>query len=306
MSTFNPVNNLFPTGSTGGSSNQYGSYPSLPNFNPSSSGNTGAPGTTDNSGFITGINPSTGTYNNASPTGSPNLFYSSTPGGQNVLGTNTYTAPTYDPSFTSSFYQQLSSLLGGQGGSGGLQSQLLSFLGGGPSNIPGSGQLSAIAQTGDPINVLPEWQQMIAAQQQNIQQNEANLKKQFAFGGDLQSSPFATGISNYLQQTTADQNSLLGQLSTQASQQAVQNSLTASSDLTGLAGSESQFIEQLLSSGSTSSPGVINKASNSNLLGGIGSILGGLGTAAGEIGSAIGAAGGGGGAAALTGLLAAI
>jgi hypothetical protein len=56
---------------------------------------------------------------------------------------------------------------------------------------------------------------MINAQQQNIAQNQANLKEQFGAMGNLAGSPFGTAMSNYMQQTTADQNALLGQLQQQ-------------------------------------------------------------------------------------------
>jgi hypothetical protein len=92
-----------------------------------------------------------------------------------------------------------------------LLAQLMQFFqtgqGGG---APGLSQLSNIANNG--VSATPEWQSMIAAQQQNIQQNQANLKEQFGSMGDLAGSPFGTAMSNYMQQTTADQNSLLGQL----------------------------------------------------------------------------------------------
>lgn len=75
---------------------------------------------------------------------------------------------------------------------------------------PGLNTLSTIANNG--ISALPEWQSMIDAQQQNIHQNEANLKEQFGAMGNLAGSPFGTAMSNFEQQTTKDQNALLGQL----------------------------------------------------------------------------------------------
>lgn len=92
-----------------------------------------------------------------------------------------------------------------------LLQQLMSFFqtgqGGG---MPGMSNLANIANNG--VSALPEWQSMIAAQQQNIGQNQAQLKEQFAGMGDLAGSPFGNAMSNYMQQTTLDQNSLLGQL----------------------------------------------------------------------------------------------
>jgi hypothetical protein len=77
-------------------------------------------------------------------------------------------------------------------------------------SMPGMSTLADIANNG--VSALPEWQSMVAAMGQNTAQNEAQLKEQFAGMGDLAGSPFATGISNYLQQTNLDQNALLGQL----------------------------------------------------------------------------------------------
>jgi hypothetical protein len=91
--------------------------------------------------------------------------------------------------------------------------QLMSFFQGGGSSMPGADTLGNIANNG--ISALPEWQSMIAAQGQNIQQNQANLKEQFAGMGDLAGSPFGIAMSNYMQQTTLDQNALLGQLQQQ-------------------------------------------------------------------------------------------
>lgn len=248
--------NTWATPVTSGGSNQWMNYPALPNFN-------------------TGINPSTGAFSNA---GKPGQYFQNTPGGKSDMGGNIFTAPTFDPAFTSQFYQMLSSLMGGQGGN--LQGNLLSFLSGGPSSIPGASSLSQMAQTGNPISALPEWQAMLQAQQQNIAQNQANLKEQFAFGGNLQSSPFGTAMSNYMQQTTADQNALLAQLEQQAMESAMNRELQASTSLTGMAGAESQFLNQLFSGGATASPGLFEKHKGS-LLGGIGSLLGGLGSFAG-------------------------
>jgi len=92
-----------------------------------------------------------------------------------------------------------------------LLSQLMNFFQTGQGgSLPGMSQLSTIANNG--VSALPEWQSMINAQQQNIQQNQANLKEQFGSMGDLAGSPFGTAMSNYMSQTTADQNALLGQL----------------------------------------------------------------------------------------------
>lgn len=270
-----------PSMTGGGGANQWMSYPALPNFSANSA--QSSPMTAPSS-----INPATGAYSGA---GNPGQFFPGMPGGKNDMGGNIFQQPTYDPSFTSSFFQMLQGLMGGQGGN--LQGDFLSFLTGGNSNIPGANQLTSMAQTGNPISAMPEWQAMLQAQQQNISQNEANLKEQFAFSGDLQSSPFGTSMSNYLQQTSKDQNALLAQMDTTAMENAMQRELQASTATTGMAGAEMQFLDQLFSQGATASPGLFNKSKTSGLgglLGGIGSLLGGAGAAAGAASDAGGIA----------------
>lgn len=245
--TFGGSSERMPWGGGGGSpggSNQWMSYPALPNFNPSSS--------------------SSGSYTLADQL----------VGGKHQLGGGQTTEPTMDPTFTNSFYQMLQSLLGGGGN---LQNQLLSFLGGTPSSIPGADSLTGMAQTGKPISALPEWQKMIDAQQRGIGENAANLKEQFAFMGDLASSPMATGMSDFYAQTSKDQNALLGQLDTQAMENAMQRELAASQDITGMAGAESQFLNQLFQGSALASPNIYGGKKGSSLLGGIGSLLGGVG-----------------------------
>jgi hypothetical protein len=68
---------------------------------------------------------------------------------------------------------------------------------------------------------------MVDAQKTNIAQNQANLKEQFASMGGLASSPAANAMALYNAQTSADQNSLLGQLQTQALEQAQGRALQA-------------------------------------------------------------------------------
>ena len=94
-----------------------------------------------------------------------------------------------------------------------LLSQLQNFFMGGSSSVPGMGTLSTIANQG--ISALPEWQSMINAQQQNIAQQQANLKEQFGYMGDIAGSPTTNALANFQAQTTADQNALLGQLQQQ-------------------------------------------------------------------------------------------
>lgn len=88
--------------------------------------------------------------------------------------------------------------------------QLMSFFQGGSSSAPGNNFMSTVANNG--VSALPEWQSMVAAMGQNTAQNQANLAEQFGSMGDLAGSPFGTAMSNYMQQTNLDQNSLLAQL----------------------------------------------------------------------------------------------
>lgn len=111
-----------------------------------------------------------------------------------------------------------------------LLAQLLNFYSsGGQKNsflMPGLSTMENVANNG--ISALPMWQQMIQAQQQDISQNEAALREQFGSMGDLAGSPFGTAMSNYMEQTTKDQNALLGQLQLQG---ILQGQIPAASDL---------------------------------------------------------------------------
>lgn len=123
--------------------------------------------------------------------------------------------------------------IGQTGGMSGILGQLLQS--GGLSGVLGqlsqtgglTGSLGQMAQNGSPISSLPEWQAMVNAQQTGIQQGQTNLKEQFGSMGNLSSSPAANAMALYNAQTTADQNSLLGQLQTSALENAQGRSLQA-------------------------------------------------------------------------------
>jgi hypothetical protein len=171
---------------------------------------------------------------------------------------------TYNPVMTNALFSYLNSQVGqglpqypGQLTAGpniNLQN-LSSYLAGGPTSIPGMDQLSQIAQTGgglnlanapayqnllqmaqtgNPINVTPEWQAMVNAMQQNTQQQAANLQESMSAGGNLVGTPYGTTMQDFYSNIGAQQQSLLGQLSTQAQQQAVQNQLAAQGQLVPL------------------------------------------------------------------------
>jgi hypothetical protein len=110
---------------------------------------------------------------------------------------------------------------------------LSNFLAGGQSNIPGMNQLAQIAQTGNPFNVSPEWQAMVAAQQQDIQQQAAQLKESMSAGGNLVGTPYGTTMQDFYSQTAAQQNALLAQLQQSAYNQAQQAQLGAQGQILG-------------------------------------------------------------------------
>jgi len=183
--------------------------------------------------------------------------------------------------------------------------QLSNFYTGGASSIPGSDTLSQMAQTGMPVTALPAWQAAVAAQQQNIQRQQAALREQFAFSGSLASSPFGDAMQNYLAQTTADQNATLAQAQQQALEAAAGRQLTASTDINqGAAqlgqlfqGMDQQAIQNMLQEfirtrpeyspllntlfgAATTFPPSVQTGSGS---GGLGALLGGIGSIAGAI-----------------------
>lgn len=140
---------------------------------------------------------------------------------------------------------------GSLGGLSGEQIMKLISQGGGA----GSDTLQQMSQTGAPTDVGPEWNAMKAAQQQGITQNAQQLKEQMGAGGNLVGTPYGNTMGNFYEQTTADQNSLLGQMQAAASEAAAgrrlsaggllqNNALSGATDLTqsqlGAAGALSQ------------------------------------------------------------------
>lgn len=298
-----------------GGSNQWGSFPTLntnfissfgaDGFNPSSGGTNmfGQPSQTGGTNMFTG---STAFGSNAS-TNPWNFNWSGTPQvnqmiGSRNLGSGIYSEPTMTPGLTSSLSQFLGSQVGqGMPANPLLQGLLNFYTGGGPSNIPGANTLQSIAQGG--LNVLPAWQAMQQAQQQNIGQNAANLAGQFASEGLGTSSPFGTAMSNYFQGANAQQNALLGNMTLQG---ILQGQIPAAQGLLGGAGQFGQFGQTLTPQenpllpymqqmGLTFAP-MYQTKKGGGILGGLSGLLGPALGAAGGIGSDIaqGLAGGGG------------
>jgi hypothetical protein len=120
-----------------------------------------------------------------------------------------------------------------------MQELLSGFTGGGGGfgGIPGMGTLSSVAQNG--INAVPAWQQMVAAQQQQIQQGAANLAEQFNVGGGLVGSPYGNAAAGYQQQSNLDLNSLLANMQYQG----IGEQLGAANTLAGMGQSFGQGLQ---------------------------------------------------------------
>ena len=124
--------------------------------------------------------------------------------------------------------------------------QLQTFLSGGGSG--GNAQLGALgqmAQTGDPTNTMPEWQAMVAAMQQPIQQGQAALQEQFGEAGGAQSSVYGNAMSNYYNQANAQEQSLLGQLTESSQEAALGREQTAQGQLLNANQGMGQYLQGL-------------------------------------------------------------
>jgi hypothetical protein len=187
----------YPTTQYGGQ-NQYMSFPSLPSPSPSGPGIVPP---------AAGPAPST-----AEPSGSSIQSWTK-------LGGGAYTGGPLDPQLTSALFNYLQ----GQVGQGVTPFNLSASLPSGGTTAPGTltapmnplmqalNQFYA-GQGGGPNSfILPMWQSQMAAMQQPIQENLANLKEQFGAQGALGSSEMAKAMQDYLTQTTLQQQSLLGQ-----------------------------------------------------------------------------------------------
>ena len=190
-------------------------------------------------------------------------------GGKHKLGGGATTEPTLDPGFTTQLYQWLQGQLGkgvtpfnlqaGLPSTGGATlpgqlsapltpelQQLAQFLQTGQGGSPGEQQLGAFAtQSGLPTDVLPQWQAMIAAEQQNIDKGAANVREQFAGLGDLQSSPFGFAVSDYFKQAQLGENALLTQAETGSLEAARGRQLGAAQDLTQLGTGVGEYLQGL-------------------------------------------------------------
>jgi hypothetical protein len=176
-------------------------------------------------------------------------------GGVKNVGSGAATVNPLYPDFTQAFYNYLMTQMGkgatpfnlsaalpssGQATTPGsltapltdINQMLEQFYKTGTGGPAGTGTLQEMSKTGAPTDVGPAWQAMLDAQQRNIGQNAANLREQFAFGGDLKSSPFGQSMTDFYGQTAKDQNALLAQMQQQASEAAAGRRMTAGEDLT--------------------------------------------------------------------------
>lgn len=263
------------------------------------------------------------------PQASANFFPADIQGGRTKIGGGFSQFGPLDPNLTSQLFGfltgqvgegatpfNLSTLLpsGGQAGAGEMTAplnELMSafqqfYLGqGGDTNIPGLGTLQDLSETGLPIDQMPAWEAMVAAQGRNIDQQRAQLREQFAFTGNLEASPFGTAMTDFGTQTALDQNALLAQMTTQALEQARGRQFGAAGTLAGgaegFAGQLQEFDQQainrmfdefirtrpeyapllqLLMGGATTFPPIASKKFG---IGGLGAALQGAGTLAGSL-----------------------
>lgn len=178
------------------------------------------------------------------------------PGAREGIGKGFQRFGPLSPEFTGSFYDFLFSQLGqgatpfgaatdlptgGTTGTGEMSAGLnplsqnfMDFLLGGDTSLAGLGTLGQMSETGMPISTMDQWQAMLQAQQRNIEQNQANLREEFAFSGNLEASPFGTAMTDFMSQTSLDQNALLAMMETQAMEQARGRQMGASQFLGGM------------------------------------------------------------------------
>lgn len=295
---------MFPTGNGSPGSNQF--FPNAPTM--PSPGNTSmaTPNFADGNFFgnPTSINPFSTTASPTSTTatatsGSQPLQFTGPPGasGMTGIGKGLFSQNPMDPALTSQFFQWLQSQIG-QGVPGFNQSTQLPS---GGQTAPGQlnapfnplmqslmklfspgGSIGNIAQNG--ISAIPAWQATVDAMQKQIGEGAANMREQFGFAGNLDSSAFGNSLGDYFTQSNKDLNSLLANMTFQG----VQDQLQAASQSQGFGqftqGLDQQAIQNqlqefmrtspqynpllgMLFGASTTFPPVLNPKSGAGLLG---------------------------------------
>jgi len=120
------------------------------------------------------------------------------------------------------YLQQLSGLLGGTGT-------------GGAAGTGAAGTLQSMIATGNPTNVGPAYQALVAAEQPQIAQGTANVEGAFSGIGARYGSEAATGVSNYQSQVSSQFLSTLANYTMNAQENAANRQLSASQTALGLA-----------------------------------------------------------------------
>jgi hypothetical protein len=201
----------------------------------------------------TGVRPST-----------PNAgFVTSPASGVNV-------GSTFDPGFTKAFGDWLGTQLGAGTQPFNLSAELPSSGGAteaGKLTAPLTGILDslqtfyrtgtggptgtqALAELAGPTSAIPQWEKMVEAMKRSTGENAANLREQFAFSGNLASSPFGTAMTDYWSQTEKDREALLAQLESEYAGRRLEASRTLMGGATDLAsilqGLDQASIDRLL------------------------------------------------------------
>lgn len=127
------------------------------------------------------------------------------------------------------------------GSNGYSNSMMPSQTGGGQAETT----MQNMAYNGGAINTTPEWQAMVNAMQQPTQQGLAQLQEQFGAAGAGQSSPYGNAVANYLEQTGAQEQSLLGQMEVPALEQASSQQLSAANSLLNNQTSMAEYLQGL-------------------------------------------------------------
>src|SRR6266571_4454358 len=236
------------------------------NFNPSATPPPTAPGGANlpngsvNNNIPGVVPPNAGGGGNGS--GSPlTLTGPQGASGMTGIGKGLYAQNPLDPALTSQLFQYLQSQVGqgvspfnlstllpssGQATQAGqLNAPLNSVL----QNLmqlfnPQSGSLGQLASGG--VDATPVWQKTVDALQRQRDQGANNLREQFAFSGNLDSSPFGQSMVDYQTQTNKDDASLLANMQFQG----IQDQLAASGQQQGfgqfLQGLDQQSIQNML------------------------------------------------------------
>jgi len=134
-----------------------------------------------------------------------------------------------------------SNLTGMAGGQGAASSALS------PNASTGGQQAlqQMISGGGNPIDQTSAWNSMVGAQQRNINENMAQLNESMGSSDNRFSTAYGTAATDYLSQTSANQNALLGQMTATAGENAQNRLLSAGSTLGQLGqGAASQMSSQ--------------------------------------------------------------